>query len=289
MLANPETGVDTTATFSALNEATEPPAEQTAESTETTENLETTSETPTLGITKPTDETGSQDNQELKSFTIKRNGEEIELFTRGELDEALPSELMMTSTFYKKTEELANDRKALEAKTSELDKTLADMRNHLDFEISQLESKEMLELKENDPGEYWERYGALQDKVNSFKKFSDQRQGELQAQQQEIMKKEISNWPTAIPEWQNEDVMKEETGGIYSMLSKEGFTDEQISNIYDSKIVKLMRKAMLYDKAAAKVIEPKPKTPQKHVKSNSIAESKPKEEKTLEEVFYGGG
>ena len=287
MLANPETGVDTTATFSALTEATETPTEPTVEP-ETTENLEQTSETPSQGIENPIQANDSQeDNQELRSFTIKRDGQEIELFTKGDFSETLPNELMMTHTFYQKTEELANDRKALEAKSKEFDSTLEIMRTQLEYKVDQMNSKEMLELKENDPTEYWEQYGKLQDQINSYKSYSEKRSQELQTQQQEIMQKEISNWPVVIPEWQNQDVMKEETGKIYTMLSNEGFDDQTISNIYDSKIIKQLRKAMLYDQAASKPIVSNKKTPPKHVPSNSTAVSKPKEEKTLEEIFYG--
>lgn len=288
MLANPEMDVDTTATFSALStEATESPTE-TTENPETTENLEITSETPAQGIVKPTEESDSQDNHELKSFTIKRDGQEIELFTKGELDESLPNELMMTHTFYKKTEELANERKSLEAKKQEFDTTLEDMRSQLDFKIDKMNSKEMLELKESDPSEYWEKYGKIQEQVETFKKYAQRRQDELQESQKSIMKKEIDRWPEVIPEWQNSDVMKEDTGKIYQMLSKEGFDDQTISNIYDSRIIKQLYKAMKYDEASQKAIQSKQKTPSKHVPSNSTATSKAAKEKTLEEIFYGG-
>lgn len=288
MLANPEMDVDTTGTFSALStEVTESPTE-TTENPESTENLETTSQTPPQGIEKPEQESDSKDNHELTPFTIKRDGKEIELFVKGELEEPLPNELMMTHTFYKKTEELANERKSLEATKQEFDSTLEDMRNHLDYKIDKMNSKEMLELKESDPTEYWERYGKLQEEVETFKKYSEKRQQELKESQASIMKKEIERWPEVIPEWQNSDVMKEDTGKIYTMLSSEGFDDQTISNIYDSRIIRQLWKAMKYDEASKKAIQSKQKTPSKHVPSNSTATSKPKEEKSLEQIFYGG-
>lgn len=288
MLANPE-GVDTIGTFSALQEATETPADATVTSAEETVNPETTVETaPEPGL-KPAEVTEPDEGSpEPRSFKAKLDGKEIEFSVSDpEVDiEALKGELMMKHTFYKKTEELANERKAFEEKASQADSYLNELRSQLDYQIEQFDTPEMLELKQEDPSLYWEKYGEIKSKHDKYQSFLEKRQAELQKAQQEIVKKEISNWTNVIPEWLDEDVKKKETGEMYTMLSNEGFEPEMIGNIYDSRLIKIIRKAMLYDKASSKAIQSTKEAP-KHVKSNSTATSKPKPEPTLESIFYG--
>lgn len=287
MLANPDQGVDKTATFSALT-ATETPADATVTSAEETVNPETTVETaPEPGL-KPAEAEAPEGKPEPRSFKAKLDGKEIEfLVNDDEVDlESLPTSLMMSHTFYKKTEELANDRKALEQKVSEGDAYLGELRSQLDYQIEQFDTPEMLELKQDDPSLYWERYGELKAKHDKYKAFSEKRNQELQKAQQDLVQKEISNWNNVIPEWLDDDVKKKETGDMYTMLSNEGFEPEMIGNIYDSRLIKIIRKAMLYDKASSKAIQSTKEAP-KHVKSNSTATSKPKPEPTLESIFYG--
>lgn len=291
MLANPE-GVDTLGTFSALEPATETPPEQPVESTEETENPETTVETaPEPGL-RPSDaeEPVTDSNPEPKKFKAKLDGKEIEFLVNDpDIDvEQLPSSLMMSHTFYKKTEELANDRKAFEEKAKEVDSQLEELRNQLDYGISQLESKEMQELKEDDPAAYWEKYGEIQSKHDKFKAFTEKRKQELQKEHNDLVQNEIKNWEVTIPEWQNPDVKKKEAGELYQYLVDDGFPPEMVGSIYDSKLMKHLRNSMLYEKASSKAIQ-STKQPQKRVASNSTATTKAKEEIPIEQLFYGNG
>ena len=110
----------------------------------------------------------------------------------------------------------------------------------------------------------------------------------MNQKQQEIVQKELANWELAIPEWQNEDVKKKETGELYNYLVNEGFAPEMVGSIYDSRLIKQLRKSMLYDQASSKAIQ-STKKPQKHVSSNSTAKTSAPKEKPLEAYFYGEG
>lgn len=290
MLANPDEGVDTIGTFSALEETTETPTDATVSSAEETVNPEPTVETaPEPGL-KPPEETDSKDNPEPRIFKAKLDGKDIELEVKnGDVDlESIPTSLMMTHTFYKKTEELANERKAFEEKAQEFDAQLNELRSQLDYGLSELESPEMQELKQDDPGLYWEKYGELKSKHDKFRAFTEKRQAEMDRKHQEMVQREIANWEVTIPEWQNEDVKKKESGELFNFLVEEGFAPEMVGQIYDSRLVKLLRQGMLYKKAASKDIR-STKPPQKHVSSNSTATSKPVETEDipLEQIFYG--
>jgi hypothetical protein len=295
MLANPNEGVDTIGTFSALDhsndQATDEPADATVTSAETTVNPETTDQTapePAIGLAPSDEAPDNSGNPETRTFKAKLDGKEIEFFVNDpDVDvDQLPTSLMMTNTFYKKTEELANERKVFEEKSREFDASLEDLRSQLDYESSQFESKEMQALKEDDPSAYWEKYGELKTKHDKFKAFTEKRQAEINKAHSDLVNSELKNWEVTIPEWQDAETKKKESGELYKFLVDEGFSPEMVGGIYDSRLVKHLRQSMLYKKASSKSIQ-STKSPAKHVKSNSTAKAKPKPDQTLESIFYG--
>jgi hypothetical protein len=273
MLANPEQGVNT-GTFAALDQATASPTEKTVNPEETGENQAL--------IADP-------DQGNPRTFKAKLDDKEIEFEVKsGDVDlESLPTSLMMSHTFYKKTEELAAERKAFKEKSEGFDKELDELRSQLDYGMHLMDSPEMVNLKESDPSEYWERYGKLKTKYDKYQSYISEKKGEKEKATQDLIRKEVENWTTVIPEWLDSDVKKRESGEIFNTLSKAGFEPEMIGNIYDSRLVGLLRKAMLYDKAQSKTLV-NDKKPTVHVKSNSTAtETKTEPKKSIEEIFYG--
>jgi len=92
------------------------------------------------------------------------------------------------------------------------------------------------------------------------------------AQQREVL-------PDIIPEWRDTKVRQRETGELRNFLLQEGFSAEDISGLANATLVKLARKAMLYDQGQTRATQAKakPKPKSKTLKAGSRgSQPKPK-------------
>lgn len=276
MSANLETSVDTL--FEAL------PSEPTSEGENPSQSQETQTPEPSEAPAKdeaPGDGKAESDSQ---VFTVKIGDQEVEFSTSNkEIDiDHLKTGIMMKDAFYKKTEEISNERKAFQAKGQELDQKLQEVSSVLEFKIAQAE-----QLREEDPQAYYEKIAEIDKVKEQYQKFSKERTEELVKNQELIIKEEREKWTQIIPEWLDNKVLTEETQAISQLLVDTGFDPNEVQRIYDSRLVSLFRKAMLYEKAKTQPLQPTSK-PQKNVKSQSTTASEPQEkEKSIEEIFYG--
>ena len=65
--------------------------------------------------------------------------------------------------------------------------------------------------------------------------------------------------PEVIPEWRDSKVAAQEATQIRDFLLGEGFTEQDISGLTNATLVKLARKAMLYDRGETRVTAAKAK------------------------------
>lgn len=56
------------------------------------------------------------------------------------------------------------------------------------------------------------------------------------------------NNPGIIPEWRDNKVAKKESAEMERFMAKSGLTKEEVANVWDARVVGIIRKAMLYDK-----------------------------------------
>lgn len=196
------------------------------------------------GDTKTAEETND------RRFKAKLGDTEVEfdLVTEGVDLDLIPKGLMMEADYRKKTSEVAENRKALESKFKELDDKLSDAAEVLQFEIDNLESEEMKELRDSDPEEFWKRADKIKSKVERLDKMRKSRQEELNEERQKLLEKEMSELPSAIPDWLDDDLKLKEMKAIGEMLSTEGFEEQEIASMADRRFIKMLRKAMLFDK-----------------------------------------
>jgi len=103
-------------------------------------------------------------------------------------------------------------------------------------------------------------------------------QAEVQRSMKARLEQEAQLLVEAIPEWKNADTAKSEKAALIEFGLKEGFKEEDLKGVADHRVVKLLRKAMLYDRIAAKqaTIKPKPPTVQQ---AKVIAPGNPKSAK----------
>ncbi len=144
---------------------------------------------------------------------------------------------------------------------------------------------DMESLYRDDPIE-WVRQTELQRQRNEklaasqaeLQRLNQLQQAEVQRSMKARLEQEAQLLVEAIPEWKNADTAKSEKAALVEFGLKEGFKEEDLKGVADHRVVKLLRKAMLYDRIAAKqaTIKPKPPTVQQ---AKVIAPGNPKSAK----------
>ena len=191
-------------------------------------------------------------DEKVELFKVKVSGEEKEV-TLADLQKGY----MMESDYRKKTTDVSERSKALEAKAAEIDAQLSEAQSLLELDLNNLESPEMLELKEADPEEYLKQFDKVQKRVNSFNKLKEKRlkeQSEKHAKQAEA---ELEALERAIPEWLDKDVRAKEANGVFKALETVGFKPEELKGLSDHRMFVVARKAMMYDQMMSKDLDSK--------------------------------
>lgn len=125
------------------------------------------------------------------------------------------------------------------------------------------------ELRKGDPAEFaaeWASWQQHKDRLAqvaaahkaALDKVADDQRGHL-AQHLESERTQLLE---AIPAWKNADLAKKEKAEIFAFAQKEGYTEDQLREIYDHRVLKLLRKAWLYDKAQSALPKAKAKIEQ---------------------------
>lgn len=213
--------------------------------------------------------------EESPRYRVKVSGEEVEV----SLDELLNG-YSRTADYQKKTQSLAEQRKAVEAervKIEEAAKTRETYSQRLQV-IEQLlqqqaQGEDLSALKTEDPIAY---AVAMAEKVEREKQLQavqierQRVQQEQQAHQQALLQKHIQGEQAklmeAIPEFKDDVKAEVVRRDIRNYAKSIGFTDQELSQVYDSRAVLALYKAAQYDKlmankgAATKKVAVAPKT-----------------------------
>ena len=200
-------------------------------------------------------------SEEVETYAVKVNGEDLDVTL-----EDLRKGYMMESDYRSKTTQVSEKRKALEAKEAEIDADLKQVRSLLEVDIDNLNSPDMLELKEYDPQAYLKEFERVNKKVDRFNKANEKREQELQSKRQEKAGKERELLLTAIPSWLDADTMSKESGEAFKMMETLGFSRDELSSLNDHRIFVMARKAMQFDAITSQDLKSKKdKTPPKTV------------------------
>ena len=198
--------------------------------------------------------------EEAPKYRVKANGEELEV----SLDELLNG-YSRTADYQKKTQSLAEQRKAVEAERVKIDEaaktrdTYAQRLQVIEQLLSQQDSTENLqELKETDPiayaikvAERSEREKQLQ-AVQAERYRVQQEQQALQGQQlQRHIQHEQAKLMEIIPEFKDDAKAEVIRRDIKKYALSKNFSEQELSQVYDSRAVEALYKAMLYDKLMA--------------------------------------
>jgi hypothetical protein len=199
-----------------------------------------------------------QDEQEEpQKFRVKAAGEEREVT----LDELIKSYQLGTD-YTKKSQAVAEERKVVEAERQRIEEArylrdqYAERLQIIEQMLNQQPEGENLdELKERDPIGYALAYTDQQRRKEQIaqvqaerQRIAEQQQQERQEQLGQVIQAESRKLAEAIPEYadpQKGEVTRRE---LREFGLKLGFSDQELSGIYDSRQVLTLYKAMQYDK-----------------------------------------
>jgi Tfp pilus assembly protein PilN len=198
--------------------------------------------------------------EELPKYRVKVSGEEVEV----SLDELLNG-YSRTADYQKKTQSLAEQRKAVEAdrvKIAEAAQTRETYAQRLQV-IEQLlhqqnQGEDLSQLKAEDPiayavamAEKMERDKQLQAVQIERQRVQQEQQSYTQAQLQKHIQAEQAKLVEAIPEFKDDVKAEVVRRDIRNYAKSQGFTDQELSQVYDSRAVLALYKAAQYDKLMA--------------------------------------
>jgi hypothetical protein len=207
------------------------------------------------------EETEGEEEEELYAVTV--NGEEVAV----SLDELL-SGYSRQSDYTRKTQEIASDRKQMEALqqqyNSEVQQIQQERQQYMEAltniiagqgsELEKFANINWDELREADPIEYVttrERYRETQEKIQSMQYQQAQTAQVQQAQtnqaRQEMLKVERGKLVEALPEWDEPGTQKELANTLQTYAKTQGFTQEELSELIDHRSILVLLKAHKYD------------------------------------------
>ena len=215
-----------------------------------------------------------EEPQQTPKYRVKVDNEELEV----DVDELIKG-YSRTSDYTKKTQALAEQRKAIEAEKAKVAEA-ARLRDQyaqrlqvIEQMLTQSPQENLAELKETDPIGYAVK---MAEQVEREKQLAAVRQERAQLaqrqqyEQQERLKthlaQEAERLQAAIPEMADEvkgEVVRKE---IKDFARSIGFSEQELSQVYDHRAVLTLYKAMQYDKlqkskpATAKRVAEAPKT-----------------------------
>ena len=203
-------------------------------------------------------ESESDDQEEEQRFSVKVSGEDKEL-TLSELKTLA----QQGADYTKKTQQVAEQRKALEAEAKAIEEAkylrdaYAQRLQAMEQLLNSPEQNEDLEyLKESDPIGYAVRVAEKQQQREQLQavqaerqRIAEQQQAEYAQQMQGYLAQQAEQLSKVLPDY-TDPVKGEALRSELRSFAKTnlGFSDEELSQVRDSRQVVALHKAMLYDK-----------------------------------------
>lgn len=203
------------------------------------------------------------EGQETEMYTIKVDGQDIEVSL-----EELQQGYSRQSDYTKKTQELSEERRTIDAERAEYqnglnqlmaqrqqyEQALGQLGQQLSQNMSKFQNVDWQRLKNEDPLEYVtkrDEFREEQERIKSVHYHQQQVQVQQQQEMEQIRQKavaeEIGKLGKLIPEWNDPDAQPKIAKNIMDYGVTSGFTIEEMEGLVDSRSVYLIHKAMKYD------------------------------------------
>ena len=199
--------------------------------------------------------------EEEQTFTVKAAGEEKEVT----LDE-LKKSYQLGSDYTKKTQEVAEQRKVIEQEAKAIIEA-RQVRDNYQTKLQAIEQfligqndnpAELTAMKENDPVGYAVKVAEMTEKKEQLQtvqaermRIAQEQKMQNDAQMQKFVEQEQIKLAESLPEFSDKTKGEHIRNDIRSYGKKIGFTDEELSQVYDSRHVLVLHKAAQYDKLMA--------------------------------------
>ena len=206
------------------------------------------------------DDESEVEEEELEEtrYTVKAAGEEKEVTL-----EELMQGYQLGADYTKKTQELAENRKAVEAEA----KAIIEAKQVRDTYAQRLQAieqfltgnqdspEDLAAMKENDPIGYAVKVAELTEKKEQLaqvraeqQRLAQQQQAEHQESMAKHVQQEAQKLSQVLPEFSDPTKGEQIRNEIRNYGKSVGFTEQELSQVYDSRHVLMLHKAMMYDK-----------------------------------------
>lgn len=208
-------------------------------------------------VPEVTPEEAPEPSVEVRTFRVKVDGEELEV-----PEDELLKGYSRTKDYTKKTQKIAEERKALEEQLGSVKSEREQYSKALDALQEHLKSAtepDWKRLESDDPIEFLKQKELWRDRKDQFALLEQEKRrvAELQAQEQQqafqkYLEVEQSRLLDALPEWKDASKAKAERERVAKFAMDHGYSEAEIAQIYDHRAVVIMRKAALYDEMMSK-------------------------------------
>lgn len=202
-------------------------------------------------------EESDDEPQEPQKYRVKAAGEEREVT----LDELIKSYQLGTD-YTKKSQAVAEERKAVEAERQRVEEArqlrdqYAERLQIIEQMLNQQPETENLDyLKETDPIGYAVKVAEMSQREKQLaqvraeqQRIAEQQKQEQQQQLGNVIQAEARKLAEAIPEYADPQKGEAIRRELREFGTKAGFSEQELANVYDSRAVLTLWKAMQYDK-----------------------------------------
>ena len=203
-------------------------------------------------------EVEEEELEEPQRFKVKAAGEEKEVTL-----EELMQGYQLGADYTKKTQEVAEQRKAVEAEAKAIQEakqvrdTYAQRLQAIEQFLTQGQdsSEDLAYMKENDPIGYAVKVAELTEKKEQLaqvraeqQRIAQQQQAEHQQTMAKHVQQEAQKLSQVLPEFSDPTKGEQIRNEIRNYGKSVGFSDNELSQVYDSRHVLMLHKAMMYDK-----------------------------------------
>lgn len=198
------------------------------------------------------------EKEAVAQFTVKIDGKE-QTVTADELVRGY----QRTADYTRKTQEAAELRKTANAELEAAQSERVHYQQNLEklqqmIQQSAPQEPDWIQLATEDPAEYvrqqalFAQYRARQQSLDlERQQLHEREQAEQERIAQHTRSEEKVKLLDAIPEWKDAKRLKADKASLHDFASSVGFTPEDIDTVDDHRVLVILRKAMLYDKAVA--------------------------------------
>ena len=205
----------------------------------------------------------TEEPEETTLYTVKVNGEDTEV-TEDELIRGYSRQ----SDYTKKTQEIAEERRAIEAAQAQYNSELATLQQErqqyvdalsqvIQSSMAGLEQYNDIDwptLKVEDPIEYItkrDEYREMQENVRANQHraaaVQQQQETEMRDVKKRVLQEEHGKLVSAVPEWGDPTTQKKLATDIRTYAIDQGYTPEEIGGLVDHRSLIVLMKAQKYD------------------------------------------